>query len=335
MTKSATVLPLQHMLLRIVTSKVAGTVTTPTFRQFYDSHAGRGIWKWSNALDAYQRHLAPMAGQPLKLAEVGVQSGGSIEMWHSVLGQHCYVYGLDINPATMAFQDALTTITIGDQADANMWLSFFTSVAQGPIDILIDDGGHEAHQMLTTLTSVFDNLTPGGMVVIEDIHGANYVESFFVPAANYLGSKMGQVSSVHVYPFLLLAQRAGNDARAPLFFAGTSEVVSEFNQLWAALPKHIGGHVILENPGWGPFLTAPGLTNFFRLFGGIHHSVWSDIPAGCERTPAPICTVTVQNGPMQTIITGIHIYATRLVVEVASAPPVLQAVRKGSTWLPY
>merc|ERR1719456_1144920 len=68
----------------------AGVKQAPTFPGYYYSHqTGRGIWKWSNSLDAYQKHFAPLTGQPLALAEIGVQSGGSIEMWHAVLGAQC------------------------------------------------------------------------------------------------------------------------------------------------------------------------------------------------------------------------------------------------------
>merc|ERR1719159_1413126 len=98
-----------------------------TFPGFYNSHTtGRGIWKWSNSLDVYQRHFAPMAGQAgLSLGEVGVQSGGSILMWKAVLGAQLKVYGFDINPNCKQFADATTTITIGDQGDVKMWESFF------------------------------------------------------------------------------------------------------------------------------------------------------------------------------------------------------------------
>jgi len=309
-----------------------------SFQAFYNSYQqGPGIWKWSNALAAYDRFFAPMAGTPLKFAEVGVQSGGSIVMWKAVLGSQCHVFGLDINPAVNKFQDPMTRITIGDQGDASMWWNFFAQTTGGPIDILVDDGGHEPHQMMVTLQSVFDNLTPGGLIAIEDIHGEHYVDSFFVPAAGYLAAKAqwGQLSSVHMFPFLLIAKRAGNEHRAPLAFGGTTETVPGFAELWAAIPRHYGGHVVLENPGWGPFLTEAGLSNFFKVFGGLHHSVWSDAPAGCQHTPAPVCTVTVSNGDMQAVITGIHIYPTRLVVEVAGGPVTLNAVRHGTDWLPY
>lgn len=309
-----------------------------SFQVWYNSHAsGRGIWKWNNALDAYQRHMGPMAGKPLKLVEIGVQSGGSILMWQSVLGQQCHVFGVDINSGVNKFTDPLTTITIGDQANVQMWMSFFSNTVKAPIDALIDDGGHEANQMLVTLTQTFDHLTPGGIIAIEDIHGGSYIESFFVPSAKFFGwkSTQGLLSSVHVYPFLLIATKAGDETRAPLVFGGTTVTVDNFAAMWAALPQHPGGHVILENAGWGPFLTEAGLTNFFRLFGGLHSSSWWDQPQGCRTTAAPVCTVTVNSVDIQKQITGVHIYPTRLIVEVAGAPVWIQAVRKGTEWLPY
>lgn len=309
-----------------------------SFRIFYNIYqSGPGIWKWTNSLDAYDRHFLPMANTPLKLVEIGVQSGGSIMMWRTVLGTHCHVFGLDINPATKKFTSPMTTITIGDQGDPKMWASFFANVAQGPIDILVDDGGHEPHQMMVTLQSSFDYITPGGAIAIEDIHGVSYVESFFVPAAQFLGlrSQYGQVQSVHVYPFLLMVHRAGFPQRAPLQFHGSYEVVAGFDQMWAAIPRHPGGFVVLENAGWGPFLTPQGLTNFVRYFGQLHTADWYDQPAGCQHTSAAVCTVTCRNGQMQAMIKGVHIYPTRLIVEVPAGPPVIDAVRRGTDWLPY
>lgn len=45
-----------------------------------------------------QHHLAGFAGKEISLAEVGVQSGGSLLMWKSVLGAEIKLLGLDINP---------------------------------------------------------------------------------------------------------------------------------------------------------------------------------------------------------------------------------------------
>jgi len=315
-----------------------------TFQSYYNAYgSGRGIWKWSNAIDAYQRHFSCFAGRPTKLAEVGVQSGGSITMWQKVLGPQCHVFGIDINVKTRMFEDALSTIVIGDQGDPNMWNNFFANTvntATGLLNILVDDGGHEPNQMYVTLVQSFDKISPGGMVAIEDIHGLHYVQSFFIPAAHFLGAQAqaGLLDSVHLYPFLLVAQRAGTapqGVQSTLAFSGRSTVVAEFAQLWTAIPLHPGGHVILENAGWGPFLTAQGISNFLQVFAPLHASTWSDYPTGCEHTADAVCTVQVQCAPMQSMVTGIHVYPTRLVVEVAGSPVNLQAVRHGDQWITY
>jgi len=322
-----------------MTAASTGAKTAATFGQWYKTHAsGRGIWKWNNAITAYQQHFGHWAGQPVKLAEIGVQSGGSIDMWHAVLGEQCHVYGIDINPATQQFANDKTTIVIGDQADSNMWRNFFASTTPS-IDVLVDDGGHESHQMLVTTQETWIHTNPGGFVAIEDIHGGQYVDSFFRPVAGYFGHQgsQGALHSVHVYPFLLIAQKAGAGSlpAQELQFAGTPTIVDNFDAMWAALPNNAGGHVVLENAAWGSFLTGDGLTNFFVQFGGLHDSAWYDIPTGCEHTSAAVCTNQVQASQIQNQVSGIHIYNDRLVVEVPAGPVNIQAVRKGTDWLDY
>lgn len=312
-----------------------------TFSNFYNAHAtGRGIWKWANALAAYERLFGNLAGHQVNLAEIGVQSGGSLLMWQSVLGAACHVYGLDINPQTLAFQDAKTTITIGDQGDPAMWDGFFTNTCHD-LDILIDDGGHEPHQMLTTTYKVFPKLNPGGFLAIEDIHGLSYIDTFFKPAAAFFAQEAvkGQLASVHIYPFLLVARKAGVSTKfpaSPLTFSGSSVKVDSFERMMQEVPNHRGGHIVLQNPAWGPFMTEQGLANFFSYFGALHQGVsWTDTPTGCEHTAAPVCKVEVGNSPMQAAFTGVHIFNTYVVVEVAATPSVIQAVRRGTDFLKY
>jgi len=268
-----------------------------------------------------------------------VQSGGSMLMWKAVFGETCHVYGLDINPKCMAFQDQSTTITIGDQGDPAMWQNFFSATCTS-LDILVDDGGHEAHQMVTTFNSVFPKLNPGGYVAIEDIHGAHYLQSFFQPTAQFLAAQAqsGQLASIHVYPFVLMAKKAGQPTHLPateLTFSEPSVTVDSFDALWKAVSTTKGGHVVLQNSGWGPFFTAQGIANFFGHFNELHAGAWVSTPAGCAETPAAVCTNTMVNTPIQSLITGYHIYPTKLVVEAPAKPPVIQAVRRGTEWITY
>lgn len=304
-----------------------------TFPDWYNAYStGRGIWKWSNAIDAYQKHLAGFIGLPIHMGEVGVQSGGSLIMWHSVIGAQCHVYGLDINPASMKFQDATTTIVIGDQEDPAMWHQFFASTVKVPLSILIDDGGHTPGQMFVTLREVFPQLTVNGVIAIEDIHGLHYVDSFFRPAAGFLATQndAGKLSSVHVYPFLLVASRE----QAPqLPLVGKNEVVKKFGDIWPAITRNPGGHVTFPNPSPVAFFNRQFMEEVFAYFGNLHGGSWTSVPEGCHSTAAAVCSVTVGNTPMQSAVTGVHIYSDRLVVDVATSPPVIAAVRHGTEWL--
>lgn len=314
---------------------------TPTFHDYYYGHTtGRGIWKWNNALDAYQAHLFPLAGAAsLRLAEVGVQSGGSVLMWKAVLGPGCHVYGIDINKVCLQFADQSTTIVIGDQADMNMWAKFFTETTPS-LDILVDDGGHQANQMLVTLEQAFPKINPGGFVAIEDIHGEQYVSSFFHPAASFLGKQHGQgtVASVHIYPYLLLVHKAAGASPAlpPSELAhAVAGTVSSFDALWAAMPQNMGKSLELQNPAWGSLLAEATLASIFTQFGSLHAGNILSNPAGCGTGADPVCTYTVVNSAGQAAVTGVHVYQHRLVVDVAAKPPTIVAKRVGTEWIPY
>lgn len=323
-------------------SRVNGTsVDGLSFRGWYDGHAtGRGIWKWENALDAYQRHFGMLAGHSLAIAEVGVQSGGSLLMWQGVLGPYVWLYGLDINPKCKAFEGHQVSVTLGDQADPTMWANFFQNIVS-VLDILVDDGGHQADQMFQTLISPWPHLQPGGQIAIEDIHGEHYLDSFFKPVAWHIGTQWsGMVDSVHVYPFLLIVKKVGQRDGLPanqLDFSHLNAVqVVDLPTLGAAIQHNPGSQIVLQNPDWGPFLTSNGLTNFFTYFNGLHGGAFADSPPGCRTTSAAVCTNAIS--PLTTtqqLVTGVHVYSDRLIVETAAAQPVIHAVRKGTEWNDY
>lgn len=314
----------------------SGAKQPPTFQGYYYGHkTGRGIWKWSNSLDMYQKHFTPLAGKPLNLVEIGVQSGGSIEMWHAVLGEQCHVYGIDINKACTQFTDATTTITIGDQADEKMWDAFYANTLQGKgLDILIDDGGHEAHQMEVTLRRAFPHMNPGGFIAIEDIHGRHYTQSFFYPAAKSISAwnAQGQVEWISVVPFELMVKKAGGPATPVPPVAAT---VSDFPQLWPALHQHPGKFIAIENAAWGSFLSEAAMKIIFDSLAPMHDSSMYDTPAGCATTAAAVCTNAVRNSQSQAQMISVTIYPTRAIVEVAPKAPTIQAVRRGTQWLAY
>jgi SAM-dependent methyltransferase len=209
----------------------AAAVVNPLEAFFNSRETGRGIWKWTHYFDVYHRHLQKFVGKEVHVLEVGVFSGGSLEMWKEYFGAKCHLYGLDIREECRALQDESTRIFIGDQADRDFWSRFRREVPM--LDVLIDDGGHLPEQQIVTLEEMLPHLRPGGVFVCEDVHGefnefAAYVRAL---AANldtssqtvkpgsgkHLSSKaasfQADIHSIHFYPYMTVIEKRTSPIR--------------------------------------------------------------------------------------------------------------------------
>lgn len=138
--------------------------------------------KWEPYFDIYENHITTTMYNHTKpelvLVEVGVQKGGSLQMWHDYLAANIdpgitegfKIYGIDVDPEVAKLNYAASNIEviIGDQADPNFWDEFFKKVPE--IDIFIDDGGHYMHQQITTFEKVFPRIRKNGVFLCEDCH---------------------------------------------------------------------------------------------------------------------------------------------------------------------
>jgi hypothetical protein len=321
---------------------VAEKSTAPgqTFVDYYmHVKKGRGIWKWTNALVAYQRHFSMIANRPvLSIGEVGVQSGGSMLMWKGVYGNKTQLYGFDINPKCKKFEEPNVTITIGDQEDPAMWKTFFTAHPAG-LDIMVDDGGHQPKQMFTTLKEVFPHIHPGGFLLIEDILNAYLLDSFFKPSATFISQQAwyGHVESVHLYPMVLVVRKSSPWPAGALQFSTKQVQVSNITAMWTAINSvEPGTNVILKNPAWGSFLQEHGLFSFFSNFIELHMGQFKDTPKGCRTTAEAKCTNAIfPRTHVQDRVSGVHIYPDHAVIEVPKKPPTIECVRRGTEWMSY
>jgi cephalosporin hydroxylase len=139
----------------------------PLAEMFY-AHKGRRVNKWVHYLDIYHRHLERFRGQPVTVVEFGVMHGGSLQLWREYFGPSARIVGVDINPECQKFEDADTRIFIGDQADRDFLMRVSEEV--GPVDVLIEDGGHFPHQQLATFEVFYPRMTQDGCFIIEDLH---------------------------------------------------------------------------------------------------------------------------------------------------------------------
>jgi len=158
---------------------------------FFDGrHEGRGIWKWRHYFNIYEKHFARFRGREVHVLEIGVFSGGSLDMWRDYFGPKVRLYGVDIEPACKAYESDTVRIFVGDQADRGFWSRFRTAVPR--LDIVIDDGGHIYDQQRVSLEELLPHLQLGGVYVCEDIHGE------FHSFSSYLAGLAGMLNQGEV-----------------------------------------------------------------------------------------------------------------------------------------
>jgi len=139
---------------------------------YFDVHTtGMGLWKWRHYFPIYEQFFSRFVAQPVRVMEIGVYSGGSLRMWRDYFGPQSTIIGVDIEPACRAYEADGIQIVIGDQGDPRFWSGILPQLA--PLDIVIDDGGHQPEQQIATLEAVLPHIRPGGVYLCEDIHGTD------------------------------------------------------------------------------------------------------------------------------------------------------------------
>lgn len=130
--------------------------------------------KWDPYFDVYEKHLSKFIGKSPKVLEIGVQNGGSVDMWQQYFGEGTSIVGIDIDPRCAELQySGDVEIIIGDQSSVTFWQNVLQKYKE--FDIVIDDGGHSMQQQIVTLEQVYPHVNENGVFLIEDTH-TSYME---------------------------------------------------------------------------------------------------------------------------------------------------------------
>tara|TARA_Y100000996_G_scaffold341102_1_gene278309 strand:+ start:582 stop:1466 length:885 start_codon:yes stop_codon:yes gene_type:complete len=135
--------------------------------------------KCNTYFQAYEELLDKYVGKEITFVEIGVLHGGSLFMWREYFGTKAKIIGIDLNPNAKKLEKDGFDIYIGSQSDKNFWKSFFDKV--GNIDVLLDDGGHENHQQIITMSQTIPHIKDGGTLITEDTH-TSYLKKFGNPS---------------------------------------------------------------------------------------------------------------------------------------------------------
>ena len=164
--------------------KLLESARTDMEREFY-RHEGLPLHKWTHYLAAYERHLGHLRGSSFGLLEIGVDRGGSLQLWRRYFGDEARLMGIDINPACADVAEPPTIVRIGSQDDPEFLKACAAEIGQ--LDVVIDDGSHCGEHQWASFQTLFPVLAENGIYVIEDLHAAYWFGYQDRPAGHWSG----------------------------------------------------------------------------------------------------------------------------------------------------
>ena len=160
----------------VPTTRLEPSLNPSSLRSIAARHAGTRFVKWVHYFDVYDRHVSEYLAErtrrgltePLRVLEIGVWRGGSLELWREFLGHDAVIFGVDIDPESAQVEGEIGQVRVGSQTDQ----AFMHGVVQemGGVDVVIDDGSHRSQDVLESLRFLYPALDCPGLYIIEDLH---------------------------------------------------------------------------------------------------------------------------------------------------------------------
>ncbi len=163
------------------------------FREFGNLH------KWHHYFAIYCEEFEPLRHRPIRMLEIGVCRGGSLQMWRQWFHPDSVIVGIDIEQSCRQYEDTTRNIfvRIGDQSDPVFLQEL--SAQFGPFDLILDDGGHTTSQMIASFNGLFhDALAAGGIYLVEDTH-TNFWPRFVDSEITFIEFCNGLVELMHAH----------------------------------------------------------------------------------------------------------------------------------------
>ena len=148
-----------------------------TLSSYYKNPVGKVSDKWELYLQEYDRLLLPYRDLPIALLEIGIQNGGSLEIWSRYFKNARKLVGCDINTACnrLIFEDPRISVVVGNAVDFQIYESIRKEA--GNFDLIIDDGSHTSSDIIKAFARYFPLLNDDGLFVAEDLH-CSYWEDY-------------------------------------------------------------------------------------------------------------------------------------------------------------
>lgn len=145
--------------------------------ELYAAHQGKVSDKWFAYFSEYDRIFTNYRDKPICLLEIGIQNGGSLELWAKYFSRAKKLVGCDINQdcTKLTYDDARICVIVGN-ANADDTQERIQKESDY-FDIIIDDGSHTSSDIVKTFCRYFPCLENEGVFVAEDLHCSYWRES--------------------------------------------------------------------------------------------------------------------------------------------------------------
>lgn len=146
-------------------------------KQLYQQHEGKSSDKWDIYLDVYDELFFERRSNVSSFLEIGVQNGGSLEIWSRYFASAQHLVGCDINPdcAKLNYDNPSIEVVIGNSSTVEIKEKILS--ISSAFDVIIDDGSHVSSDIIKSFLLYFPLIADDGIYIIEDLH-ASYWESF-------------------------------------------------------------------------------------------------------------------------------------------------------------
>lgn len=141
-----------------------------TLQDCFENHRGKVTDKWSSYLSTYDRIFHSFKEKPINLLEIGVQNGGSLEVWADYFPNSKNIIGCDINPncKNLRYENNKINLLVGD-ANSSEIRSAINGITES-FDIVLEDGSHFSGDIVRAFAYFFPRLNAGGIFIAEDLH---------------------------------------------------------------------------------------------------------------------------------------------------------------------
>ncbi|WP_312472012.1 glycosyltransferase [Brucella sp.] len=145
--------------------------------EIYNEHSGNVSDKWTMYLNEYDNIFTKYRSKNVRFLEIGIQNGGSLEIWSRYFAKGEIFIGCDINERCrdLNYIDDRIHVVVGD---ANSETTYQSIIALSKnFDIIIDDGSHKSSDIIKSFAFYFKNIVNGGTYIVEDLH-CSYWKNF-------------------------------------------------------------------------------------------------------------------------------------------------------------